>query len=453
MKSDSTRRGPAPEVQSLQAKPNRRRSKLRMLLDRFSGDESGNYVIIVGLAAPALIGLVGLGTEYGLWTYTHQNAQGAADAAAFSAAQSYSINGAGSGSGSLSAGSNVISEANAVASSFGFVNGQNNTTITVNRPPSSGSLRAVANGVEVIVTQNQPRLFSALWNHNDVSIRARSVALGNAALGCVLALDRTVTKAALNSGGGTINLNNCDLYDDSNDSAGLYGGGSSLVVARQIGVVGGVNNVSGFQTTQGLVTHFPVVPDPYADVSVPAFSGCDKNNFSSKNTQTISPGVYCNGMQFNAGTIATFSPGVYYVDGGTFQVNGGASLSGTGVTIILTSSTPSKPSSFADASINGGATINLSAPTSGSLSGLVVLGDRRAPVGTTYKFNGGSSQVFTGAVYLPSGAVQWAGGAGTSTNCTQVIGDTINFTGGAALAVNCANAGTRAIGLSTKLME
>jgi hypothetical protein len=269
----------------------------------------------------------------------------------------------------------------------------------------------------------------------------------------VLALDRTVTKAALNSGGGTINLNNCDLYDDSNDSAGLYGGGSSLVVARQIGVVGGVNNVSGFQTTQGLVTHFPVVPDPYADVSVPAFSGCDKNNFSSKNTQTISPGVYCNGMQFNAGTIATFSPGVYYVDGGTFQVNGGASLSGTGVTIILTSSTPSKPSSFADASINGGATINLSAPTSGSLSGLVVLGDRRAPVGTTYKFNGGSSQVFTGAVYLPSGAVQWAGGAGTSTNCTQVIGDTINFTGGAALAVNCANAGTRAIGLSTKLME
>jgi hypothetical protein len=63
------------------------------------------------------------------------------------------------------------------------------------------------------------------------------------------------------------------------------------------------------------------------------------------------------------------------------------------------------------------------------------------------------SQVFTGAVYLPSGAVQWAGGSGTSTNCTQVIGDTINFTGGAALAVNCANAGTRAIGLGTALVE
>jgi len=443
MKNDSSRDCPA----------RARASRFRNLVSRFRRDESGSYFIIAGLVTPALIGLVGLGTEYGLWMYTHQNAQSAADAAAFSAAQSYSINGAGSGSGSLSAGSNVISEADAIAASFGFVDGQNNTTVTVNRPPTSGSLRTAPNGVEVIITQSQSRIFSALWNQGNVTIRARSVALGNSALGCVLALDRTVTKAALNSGGGTVNLNGCDLYDDSSDTAGLYGGGSSIVMARQVGVVGGVNDPSGFQTTQGLLTHFPVVPDPYADVNIPAFSGCDKNNFSSKNTQTINPGVYCNGMQFNAGTTVTFSPGVYYVDGGTFQVNGGASLNGTGVTIILTSSTPSKPSSFATAAINGGASLNIAAPTSGSLSGLVFFGDRRAAVGTAEKFNGGMDQVLTGAVYFPTGAVQWAGGAGTSTNCTQVIGDTVNFTGGGALAVHCEDDGTRAIGLGTSLVE
>ncbi|MFL6691140.1 MAG: hypothetical protein ACJ8IR_13300, partial [Alphaproteobacteria bacterium] len=168
---------------------------------------------------------------------------------------------------------------------------------------------------------------------------------------------------------------------------------------------------------------------------------------------TINPGVYCNGMQFNAGTTVTFNPGVYYVDGGSFQVNGGASLLGTGVTIILTSSTPNKASSWATASINGGATLAISAPTSGALSGLVFFGDRRAPVGTTQKFNGGMTQVLTGAVYFPTGAVQWSGGAGTSTNCTQVIGDTVNFTGGGALAVHCQDAGTRAIGLGTSLVE
>jgi len=434
-----------------------RASIFRDLLHRFRRDRSGSYLIIVGLAAPVMVGLVGLGSEYGLWMYTHQGAQSAADAAAFSAAQAYSVNGAGGVVGNLGGGggpgTTVTTEANAIAKSFGFTDGQNGVTVTVHRPPTSGPMATARNGVEVTISQTQSRLFSALWNHNQVTISARSVALGNSALGCVLALDRNVTKAALNSGGGTVNLNGCDLYDDSSDAAALYGGGSSIVVARQVGVVGGVNDASAFTTTQGLLTHFPVVPDPYYDVNVPSFAGCDKNNFSSKNAETINPGVYCNGMQFNAGTTVTFNPGVYYVDGGSFQVNGGASLLGTGVTIILTSSTPNKASSWATASINGGATLAISAPTSGALSGLVFFGDRRAPVGTTQKFNGGMTQVLTGAVYFPTGAVQWSGGAGTSTNCTQVIGDTVNFTGGGALAVHCQDAGTRAIGLGTSLVE
>ncbi|MFL6688913.1 MAG: TadE/TadG family type IV pilus assembly protein, partial [Alphaproteobacteria bacterium] len=314
-----------------------RASIFRDLLHRFRRDRSGSYLIIVGLAAPVMVGLVGLGSEYGLWMYTHQGAQSAADAAAFSAAQAYSVNGAGGVVGNLGGGggpgTTVTTEANAIAKSFGFTDGQNGMTVTVHRPPTSGPMATARNGVEVTISQTQSRLFSALWNHNQVTISARSVALGNSALGCVLALDRNVTKAALNSGGGTINLNGCDLYDDSSDAAALYGGGSSIVVARQVGVVGGVNDASAFTTTQGLLTHFPVVPDPYYDVNVPSFAGCDKNNFSSKNAETINPGVYCNGMQFNAGTTVTFNPGVYYVDGGSFQVNGGASLLGTGVTI------------------------------------------------------------------------------------------------------------------------
>src|SRR5690349_1482224 len=66
-------------------------SKLRILLRRFYRDRSGNYLIITALAAPVLIGLAGLGTENGIWLYTHQKEQSAADAAAFSAAQAYSL--------------------------------------------------------------------------------------------------------------------------------------------------------------------------------------------------------------------------------------------------------------------------------------------------------------------------------------------------------------------------
>src|SRR6476646_8060215 len=86
-------------------------SRFRNLIRRFHRDRSGSYLVIVALSAPVLVGLVGLGTEDGLWLYTHQSIQSATDAAAFSAAQAYAANGTGglSLSGGT-AGSNVATE-------------------------------------------------------------------------------------------------------------------------------------------------------------------------------------------------------------------------------------------------------------------------------------------------------------------------------------------------------
>ena len=41
--------------------------------------------------------------------------------------------------------------------------------------------------------------------------------------------------------------------------------------------------------------------------------------------------------------------------------------------------------------------------------------------------------------------VDFAGGAGTNTNCTQVIGNTVTFTGNSGLAINCAGYGVKPI--------
>jgi Flp pilus assembly protein TadG len=421
---------------------------LRDFAGRFFSDRSGNYVMLTALMAPVLLGLVGLGTEDGVWLYTHQTMQSAADAAAFSAAENYSINGAGLNvSGSSSS---LTTEADAVAAQYAFVNGKNGVTVALNLPPKSGRYKAVQNAVEVIITQVQPRLFSTLWNKGNVTITARAVALSNAAQGCVLALDPSANSAALASGSTSVNLNNCDLDDDSSNATALNGNGSAVVNARQVSVVGGATGTGNFHASMGITTGSSIIPDPYAGVSFPSFSGCDQTNFSVKTRKTIDPGVYCKGMTFNAGADVTFNPGTYYVDRGTFTVNGGASLHGTGVTIVLTSSSGS---SYADVKLAGGSTLNLTAPSTGTLSGIVFFGDRAAPKGTSYKFNGDSEQVYGGAVYLPEGDVQWAGGAGTSTSCTQIIGNTITFTGNSDVAVNCNGYGTKAIGLSTKLAE
>src|SRR5450759_1639942 len=176
------------------------------LLQRFRRDQSGSYVIVFALVMPVLVGTAGLGTEVGWWLYTHKNMQSAADSAAVSAA---------------TAGGNLNAEAGTVTALYGFTNGTQNVTVTVNQPPSTGNYASTSQAVEVIISQPQPRLLSALFGNDTVPLRARAVALPNAGTGCVLALDPTASSAVTVSGSNQLNLVNCNLYSDSNASPSL----------------------------------------------------------------------------------------------------------------------------------------------------------------------------------------------------------------------------------------
>jgi Flp pilus assembly protein TadG len=262
-------------------------------------------------------------------------------------------------------------------------------------------------------------------------------------LGCVLALDPAAAGAATAAGGTTVNLTNCSLYDNSKNETALDVTGSAKVNALSVGVVGGVSGGAGINATHGTHTGIAPIRDPYANVTVPNFGACTETKFTAKDTVTIEPGIYCNGMTFNAGANVTLKPGVYFLDRGKFTVNGGSTVTGQGVTLVFTSSTGSD---WATAAINGGATVNLTAPQFGPTAGIVVLGDRRIPSGTTYKFNGGATQYFGGAVYIPTGAISLTGGSDSSTSCTQVIGGTVTFSGNSNLAVNCSSYKTKPFG-------
>ena len=126
-------------------------------------------------------------------------------------------------------------------------------------------------------------------------------------------------------------------------------------------------------------------------------------------------------------------------------MSGGATMTGSGVTIIFTSSTGSN---YASATINGGATLAITAPTTGPTAGIAIFGDRSMPTSTTFKFNGGAGQIIGGALYVPKGTLEYAGGNNANTNCTQVIADTVTFVGNSQLAINCAGYGTQPIGTS-----
>jgi hypothetical protein len=145
----------------------------------------------------------------------------------------------------------------------------------------------------------------------------------------------------------------------------------------------------------------------------------------------------------NAGANVTLAPGIYYLNQGSLSVNGGSTLTGNGVTLVFTSSSGRN---YASATINGGANVNLTAPRDGPTAGIVLFGDRLMTVGTPFKLNGGSSEIFQGAVYVPAGAVTFAGGADSTNGCLQLVANTITFVGNSNFAINCTGLGTRPIG-------
>jgi len=78
-----------------------------------------------------------------------------------------------------------------------------------------------------------------------------------------------------------------------------------------VGVVGGISGSDNIAALQGIKTGAGPVTDPYAKDAFPDFSGCAQRNYVGKETETISAGVYCGGMKFNAGANVTLNPGIY----------------------------------------------------------------------------------------------------------------------------------------------
>src|SRR3546814_4932 len=89
-----------------------------------------------------------------------------------------------------------------------------------------------------------------------------------------------------------------------------------------------------------------------------------------------------------------------------------------------------------DIKFNGGAEINLTAPTSGDNKGVVLYRDRRADV-IDVKFNGGAGFDFTGAIYMPTTNLEMLGNFEFNSQCLQLVGRILTFNGTAEIENNC----------------
>ena len=401
-------------------------SAVKRELPHFFTNKQASVAPMLALAALPLMSAVGAAIDFGRASSARLAMQSALDAAMIMMAKDAK---------------NVdAAQLNATALQYFNANFQNTEVsgLSVTASSSSTSSGYAASGTASGTVNTH---FMGVIGFSQLSVSTKSSAMSQSdGLGCVLSLNKQSASAAGGQGSTTVVLDGCSLYDDSNSTTALTVGGSAQITAYSVGVVGNLTGAANITTTQGIHTGMAEVPDPYVNSSFPIPGACTSHNYKAKDTVTINPGVYCDGMSLNAGANVTLNPGIYYIDGGDLTVNGGATLSGSGVTLVFTAK---NRSGYATATINGNATINLTPPNSGGTSGIVIFGDRNMPVGTIFKFNGGATQYLGGAVYLPKGAVNFSGGINSGSNCTQLIGDTVSFTGNSGFSLNCKNYGTR----------
>jgi hypothetical protein len=406
-------------------------------------DRRGNVAMLTGMAAASLMGFVGLGTDVTLWYVAKRDMQGATDAAAYSASVA-------SAAGQTA--SNVTSVADVVAAKYGFTS----SAVTVNDPPQSGSYTAAANAVEVIIQQPQTLIFSSLILKTSPTVSARAVAAseGGGSSGpadCLIALDKGKVTDIGDSGSGTLTLNSCSLAINSSATDALNLSGSAQIDAQSVSIVGGktLSGSAEINAPGGVTTGATAATDPYSNLNIPSYGSCNQTSTVVSGVKTYSasgttPYVFCKGLEIVNGNV-TLSPGVYIINQGNLALSGTATLTGTNVTIILTSSSGS---SYGTVSASGSSSITLTAPTTGATAGIALYGDRNAPTTGSNNFSGSGAINITGVAYFPSEAVTFSGTSGLSgaSQCTQLIGYTITFSGSSTLNSNCKGTGVTGLG-------
>jgi hypothetical protein len=354
--------------------------------------------------------------------------------------------------------------AKAVAAQYGFVNGTGGVTITVNSPPTSGSYTSTTPAAfEVIIAKSESLFFSALFV-SAASVSARAVAVPTSSgQYCMEILNATPGASNVNftaSNGAQIAMSNCGIADNGPGSCAINLSGGANLTLKNLAVVGNycASNGATVQVSGATTVGASATSDPYSSLSVSTVEGamsmsCAHTGASyGSGSQTLSPGVYCNGLSVSNGASVTLNPGVYYVVGGTFSLQGGVTLTGSGVTIILTGS----GSNYATANISNNAKLNLTAPTSGSTAGLAIWADGAGPTTNISTITGGSSMNITGALYFPTQTVSFSNGASNTSSCTQLIAYNVNFSGSGSFSnASCISAGASPIGGSArpKLVE
>ncbi len=385
----------------------------------------GQVIVLVCISLVAMMGMIGVVTDFSFMQHQKNMMQTAADSAAMA------------GSEELAYGDQVAA-GKADAAINGYTDGANSVSVTINNPPSTGPNAANSAYVEAIVSKPEPTYFMRALGVGTLTVSARAVAYEGSGPNCIYVLNPSAPGAF--SANGNVDVSSgCGLLVDSSSSSGLSVVGNVSITAPSIGVVGGYS--AGGSTSLTPTPKVGVVPasDPLSAVQAPTVGSCAHTNFSlagntgsSGSPYQLYPGTYCGGITVRGNATLFFNAGTYVLAGGGMSISSNTVMTGTGVTFYNTTGT----GGYGAISFSGNSTINLAAPTSGPLTGILFFQDRSIPSSDAAStITGNSTSTFDGAIYFPTTNLSF-GGNSSATGYSIVVANQLSLSGNSSLGAN-----------------
>lgn len=425
------------------------------LFKKLWNSERGNALIIAGASLPLIMGAAGLASDTIQWALWKRDLQRGADSAAIAGV--YAI---AQGADPEDAATADLAHNNHVAD---FT-----VDTVIENSPSVGGFTADGNAVRVRLVAQKELNFSSMFMDAAPQIVATATAtIVPTGEYCVVSLESTSTTGISIGGTADVDLG-CGMITNSTSMDAAIAFGASEVNASPIAAVGGIDASDNWADGTQLLPFTLAQEDPFADVDPPTLPNGNCPNITvnpnatatisttNGNTNGLASGYGCFGNMTLKGNV-TLNPGVYILDGGDLSISSQAHVSCNGCTFILTSKTAAtNPGSIGNADFNGGAEIDLIAPSTGTYAGISIYQDRRAEnCNNCNNINGNSSSSFQGAFYFPSQELIFTGTSGMSTACVQMVARKVTFSGTSAVSNVCpANSGSSAFqGRSVRLVE
>ena len=393
-------------------------------LPRFRTDRRAAVALMIGITSPAMLGMAALIVDTGFWYLGSVRLQIAADAGAMGAALQLS-----NATARAQGNSTTIFQ---TAASAEVSRAATRLVGTIGTPLVTWD-QAGYTWAKVDLTSQMSSYFFGVFNIGAPLVRASATASVKAgpSTPCVLTLGGTGIGIKVDNMG-TVSAANCAIGSNSAGTPSIYLD-SGVLSAGSISAVGTVakSNSGSNQMSSAGTSYAAPTTNPYASKTIPTAGACNVTNgnytaysatpYAFAPTTAGGSYVFCGNTTIGGNSSTqTFAPGTYFVVDGSLTFNNASVTTATDVTFVVTGTSPGNISwtNYSNTSTQ------ISAPTTGATAG-IAFWQKCNSGGQTSSFQGGSTLLISGTMYMPCSDVD----VGNNAQLSAPLNKSFNLVG------------------------